>query len=127
MRKIIVLEHIFRIATLNVFERRCCEKSRGTQASGRTGSAHLGNGNLVNYERAGAVQTGIKIQPAAAGRASALFLRPNFLSAALVSCQTGEFAVFVLRELELDRPRLGKEFRIRLREHCKRPALVKHD
>jgi hypothetical protein len=56
-----------------------------------------------------------------------LFLRPNFLSAALVPSQNGEFPVFVLRELELGGPRLGKEFLIRLQKHRQRPAFVKLD
>jgi dihydrofolate reductase len=42
--KIRRLEHhdFFRMATLGVFRRGCCEKSRRTQARGRTRSAHLG-------------------------------------------------------------------------------------
>ena len=60
-------------------------------------------------------------------RAGALFLRPRFLSAVLVPSQNGELALFVLRELELGGPRLGKEFRIRLRKYGKRTAIVKLD
>src|SRR6266436_4653111 len=59
--------------------------------------------------------------------AGALVLRPNFLGAVLASFQNGELAVFILRELELSGPRLGKEFRIRLRKHRQRPAIVELD